>query len=828
MKSKLFEHLTFISLSYALALIFSGAVMLLPQQALSEESAQGIEEVVVTARRREEISQEVPIPISALSAAYLEDRGITEIQRIEQVTPNLSFTNSSVSRNTAQVFLRGIGQVNWGPTQDPKVGTYIDGVYLGRPQGGVFDLFDIERVEVLRGPQGTLFGRNTTAGLVQVITRNPSDELEAKVRVGTGNAGQVTTDALLNIPLIEGVLAGRVSMQTRRDDGFMKDRSGRKWNETDSKSARAKLLWTPTDTFEAMLTAEYYGARETAGLGKCIGATGSGTGLDFIASIAGRQDDLVRACTPVNDYYLSNDNDPNHADIDTRQITLDMSWDMGWGTLNSLTASRTMDAMSQSWGWGTDFVGEPSNSIDVLEYVRNPYDQVSQEFRIESEAFDDRLTWTVGMYWFYESATQIISAPMWRGIDTNPSAADAPMWGWDYSMLDPSVPPGFMTVGDLFLATQAGASRDQETHATQTSYAAFAEATYEINDEWSVTAGYRYTKDTRKFRRYQFTVGGGFDAENFCPGMPLDANGAATMAYCDQELRYGQATPRLIVNYKFTDDIMVFASFARGYSSGGMNGDIRMRPFEPEISDNWEIGMKSQWMDNQLRLNMNVFQTDYENQQITVSRMQRGQPTADLINAQKATMQGIEMELQATPIEGLRLTASFGYLDGEYDKFSTMDSEWDPVTLEETEFVNDFSHIDFVGGAPYNWSIHAAYEIPMDNGGMVTIGGGWSHRGREYNTLRRFHTSRQDAYGLLDAQIVWDLANNKTSVTIWGTNLNGKEYFRGALDLPSQTLIDGSPTDKYGEPVGQDLGVTIIYPAEPRRYGITLTHNLTN
>ena len=220
------------------------------------------------------------------------------------------------------------------------------------------------------------------------------------IRDRTGNAGQMTSDALLNIPMIEGVLAGRFSVQTRRDDGFMRDRSGRKWNETDSKSARAKLLWTPTDTFEAMFTADYFGARETSGLGNCLGMSGGATGLNFLTAIAGRMDDLVRACTPTDDYYLSNDNDPNALEIDTRAVALELSWDMGWGTLNSLTSSRRMETMSGSWGWATDFVGEPSNSLEVLEgsadgvqgNPRSPFDQVSQEFTIESESFDDRLS----------------------------------------------------------------------------------------------------------------------------------------------------------------------------------------------------------------------------------------------------------------------------------------------------------------------------------------------------------------------------------------------------------------------------------------------------
>ena len=153
---------------------------------------------------------------------------------------------------------------------------------------------------------------------------------------------------------------------------------------------------------------------------------------------------------------------------------------------------------------------------------------------------------------------------------------------------------------------------------------------------------------------------------------------------------------------------------------------------------------------------------------------------------------------------------------------------YDVLTQETQTQLTDYSHLEFVSGSPSNWSLHAAYDIPMASGATFTAMAGWSHRGRIYSTLQLHETSKQDAYGLLDARFTWDLANGATSVTIWGTNLNDKEYFRGALDLPSEALIDGSTTDRYGDPILPDLGSTTIYPSEPRRFGLTLTHNLTN
>ncbi len=807
-----------ISFTYFLSFTASG-----PAYAESASTSSLLEEIVVTARRREETAQEVPIPISAFSSEQLTERGITEIKNIEQITPNLDFQNSGVARGTAQIFLRGIGQVNWGPTQDPKVGTYVDGVYLGRPQGGVFDLFDVNRVEVLRGPQGTLFGRNTTAGLIQVITNNPVDTYEAKVQAGFGNDGQVSTDAVINVPIIDGVLAGRLAVQTRRDDGYMRDMSGRKWNETDSRSARGKLLWSPNDQLEIMLSGEWFSADESSGLGKCIGGVpGGAQGLNLFTAVFGRLDDLARACTANSDFYRSNDNDPNHSIQKVRGGTLNIDWDVAGMTFSSISAYREIDDNNGSWGWGTDFVGEPSNSIEVLGEESSPYEQLSQEFRISGSSMDDRLTWTAGIYGFRESGTSFLNVPFWEaGALGNPppDPADAPLF---YAPFFPGV-----TFGQFATGLASDISRRQELHATNKSWAVFAEGTYDVTDKLSITAGWRWTKDTRTFKRGQFTSDGAFDPTNTCPGNPVDpVTGAVTNSYCTQTLNYSEPTPRIIFNYNLAEDVMVYLSFSKGYSSGGMNGDIRMRPFATEISDNWEAGIKGRFFDGRLQFNGTVFRTDYENQQITVSRLINGQPTADLINAQKATLEGLEFDLVANPIANLFVTMSFGMIEGEYDEFTTIDEEFDPVTLVSTETINDFGHLEFIGGAPMTGSVNLAYQLNIDRGGSVTPSVGWSYRDRTYNTLRRLKSSRQGKYGILDARIVWALPNDRTEIAIWGTNLLDREYYRGALDLPNLVDADGNTTAPDGSPIGSDLGTTTIFPSEPMRMGITFTHRL--
>lgn len=761
---------------------------------LNEMVKEGIEEVVVTARRREESAQKVPIPISALSADQLLSRGITELQYIEQLTPNLSFNETVVARGTATVFLRGIGTINWSPNQDPKVGVYIDGVYLGRPQGQVFDLFDIERVEVLRGPQGTLYGRNTTAGLVHVITKKPESEFDATIRAGIGNAGRFTVDGMVNIPLIDDVLAARVAVQTRKDDGWMMDDGGREWNTTDSKSFRGTLLWTPSDTVEVSLATEFFRARETGGLGDCEGLPGGAAGLNFLPSIFGAYDELEAACASDDNPFLSNDNDPNGLNLDTNAVTLNIAWDLLPDvTLTSISAWRDTKELNESWGWGSDFYGGPSYHIEILGDEYSDYDQLSQEFRLEGNAFSGRMSWSTGLYGFSENGTFRVGIPLMRGLMPPDDLSEAPLWE---------------AMGPIAQGAQQFGSIRQEVDGTNKSWAAFAEATLDVTDAWSVTAGWRWTKDMREFKRSQWLYDRSFDAGYACPGN-IGADGLAIRSYCIQDVSYSESTPRVILNYAFNDDVMGYLSYSRGYSSGGLNGDVYMQPYLPEISDNWEMGMKSQWFDRRLRLNVSVFENDYKNHQITVGRVIDGQIQENLFNAQQSTLKGYEVELSATPGEGWYVTGTYGYLNGNYDEFVVTDTSTDPVTFEDVTEVRDLSDISFLQHTPSrSWNVSIAKEFSLSNGTSLNAQVGYNYRGRFYSSaaLTRLERHRAQPLGMVDARVRWDMANGNTSLSLWGTNLSDEVHWRYAQDLAA-------------------AGILTYYYAEPRRFGLTMEHN---
>lgn len=825
---------TFVSALYTflLAVAIGGT-----SHAVAQESgASAIEEIVVTARRREEGAQSVPIPVTAMSGEEMRDRASNDLTDISRITPNMDYAKSASNRGAAQVFLRGIGQVNWSPVQDPKVGVYLDGVYLGRPQGAVFDIMDLERVEVLRGPQGTLFGRNTTAGLVHVITRKPQDEFEAEVQVGGGNDGQVNVGGIVNIP-ISDTLATRFSFQHRESDGYVKNNgASTHWNDEDSQMFRGSALWTPTEAVSAQLTFDYQRVREHPGLGTCEWAgpddgadilneffTQGKFGLQTTAYIFGVYDEIKDTCNDTSS-YSSGENDPDKATTDAWGVNLKLDWDLEFATLTSITAYRDMDDRNDSWGWASDKVGTASY-LEVLSYGDNPSDQFSQEFRLAGG--NETLDWVGGVYYFEEQSTNTLEVPLFRGV-TPPDCALWPIYCLSLGPLG--------TLGGFADGLQAFGSRIQAVDAENSSIAVFGEVTWRFMEDWSVTAGARYTEDDRKFHRSQILAAGignlqsstpRLDPGLICPDGSAPAidslAGVSGAMTCYTKAKFDKITPRVILSYDVSDTVMLYGGWSKGYSSGGFNQDIRQRPFDPEISDNWEFGMKSTWAENRVLLNLTGFFNDYKNQQITVGRTVDNQPTADLINAQKAELWGVEGELKVVPAEGWLLMASFGWIDGEYKEFSVEDNSTGPPPANLPIItVRDLSDTKVIRGAPYTFSLSAAYTFYIDGGGDVTAQLGWAQKGRTYNTLETVDSSKQKAYGLMDGRLTWMLPNGNTSVSLWGRNLLDKEYFSTAIDLTAGLTPDDPQVDGTG---GQTTGTNTKYWGEPRRFGLELRHS---
>ena len=787
------------------------SLVLIPFTAFSaEEEASGgvLEEIIVTARKREETAQSVPIPISALSEAQMEARNITDIQDVERITPNLDFEYSSVNNNNTQVFLRGIGQVNWSTTQDPKIGIYIDGVYLSRPQGGLIDLMDLERVEVLRGPQGTLFGRNTTAGLIQLITKGPSQEQEAYLKLGYGTDGHEMFGGMLNLPLSDN-LAARFAIYSKKTDGyFLNAYNGNMHSNENSNSYRASLARSG-DVYNARLTYDRFESDVLSPLGSCrftgpeVGATAGG--FAALAFIFGTYDSMKANCRNSSPRH-SYDNAPRtDSETEVDSYTLTQTFDLSIGEITLISNKREIESYNGSWGWNYGNGPGISGNANLLDVLNNPseIDVESHELRLtgSSDSFD----WVIGAYIFEENAIESIDVPIFRGVLPPP----ATLWPVFYV-------PG---LADIVLGTQAYGSRNQGYNVTNENDAFYAEGTYQISDQLDLTVGVRRTNDDRYFERWQTLYGGAFDPTYFCPGMPSAEVAPGVVVplsdRCTQTVSYSETTPRAILSYQYDDDTLFYTSYSKGYSSGGFNQDTRMRPFLPEISDNIEIGFKTTLRDGKVRLNGTYFNNSYENQQLTVGRLVDGQPTADLINAQEATLNGLELELMAQLNESWSMTLAYGHLEGEYDKFTVEDNVFTNAadgSLVESIVTRDLSYIEFGnGGDTDTLDVSFIHTTSLQSGGDLVSVIGATKKDDQYFSLENTPTSFTPGYTLVDGRINWNLSDGVTTISFWGKNLTDKEYIYNMLDQAGDVQIGGTDPG---------LGMVADYWGAPRRLGV--------
>lgn len=804
------------------AQIVSCAVMIMSLQsplglAASTAADRVFEEVVVTARQRQEGSQSVPIPISAISSEQLETRNLTELRDIEKLSPNTDIDYSSVNGNVAQVFMRGVGQTNWSGTQDPKIGIYVDDVYLSRPQGALVDFHDVERVEVLRGPQGTLFGRNTTAGLIHIINKKPTVEaFESDITLGVGSDGQRNWGLMVNAPMSEEFSA-RLAVSGQEADGVMINSiTGNDRGNEDSRSARLALRWQ-NESLDALLTYSRFEADERGPLGSCDWYAPSDPfaglaqgGLLALGAIFGTYSTMEANCkATTKEVSIDTTNDERNL-VDVDSLVLKVRYDFGPLVLTSITSQRDLEHLNGTWGWVMGN-GPGSNFIEILNNS-GVTDAFSQELRLSGST--EKLDWVVGAFWFEEETQESLDVPLFRGV----LPPDPAVWPFFYA------PDGAgSTLGAAALGAQIYGSRYQAYDVINENQAFFAEFTYSLSDQWDVTVGARYTNDDRDFTRIQTLFDGSFDPFYFCRGMPTVelAPGvlAAASDRCRQTVSFSKTTPRVIVSYKPSSDLMWYGSYSVGYSSGGFNQDVRMRAYLPETADNFEFGLKSDLMDGRLRLNATIFSNQYENQQLTVGRLVNGQPTADLINAQQATLNGLEVEVLGRLTDQLTLTLSLGYLRGDYDEFTVIDNVTvvaADASLSSVETERDLSGIDFgSGGKNLSMDVSLLHNMSLGGAGELVSSIGATFKDDRYYTLENTPSSFQPSYWLIDGRVTWFLANGQSSISLWGNNLADKSYVTTMLDQAGTIQIGGSDPS---------LGMSASYWGEPRRFGLEFRH----
>jgi iron complex outermembrane receptor protein len=748
--------------------------------ALAADAAAEVDGLVVTARRREESAQEVPIALSVLGAETLERTGTYNLAQVVQLAPSL-YLGSFNPRNTT-VNIRGLGN-NLGLANDgleAGVGLYIDQVYFSRPAAATFDLSDVERIEVLRGPQGTLFGKNTTAGAINITTRLPSFTPEGRLELSYGEYGFLQGKASVAGPISDQVAFRLTAAATRRDGLTKHVVTGQDYNNLGNTSIRGQVLFKPSEAFSLRVVADW-NRQETdccvlvyAGYGPTLKPPAS----QYPVLAAG-----LGYTPPSFDPFdrLTDISAPAHANQTLGGLSAVAEWDLGFATLTSVTAWRF-------WKW------DPANDADfsrllILERSENAdhQDQYSQELRLASNG-DGPVSWIAGLYAF----RQAIDA--W-GI--NLYGANAAYW-----LLGPAQPAALLD----------GYRSEFGATSTTKSYAVFGQATWDVTDRLSVTPGLRYTWE-EKDAAYTSVVSGGV-ANPTAAQQALKFAIARPQAWEAHESD-GKLSGQLNVAWQHTPDLLVYGNYARGYKSGGLNlagvpldaaGNpvLSRATIRPEKTDAWEAGLKSQLLDRRVVFNVAAFWTETRDYQANVVDTAGTTLRQFLDNIDKVRSRGVEVDTRLAPVNGFSAYASAAYTGAEYISYPN-----GPCPLEQIGSVTracDLSGRPLPGVSKYVVSLGGEYRRPIRLGGLdgeAYAGADWNWRSGFFSNASDSVYSRIDSYGLLNLRVGF-AADDRWDVFAWVKNATDEEYFQ---------YISGH--------VG-NTGALYGNPGDPRTVGVTL------
>lgn len=722
-------------------------------QAADGKDVVELEQVLVTARRRTENLQDVPVSVTAISPSQLEAAASPNIQDLEGLTPNLVIDPQATSPNSASIAIRGISFEDIEKSFDPAVGVILDGVYLGTNNGALLNFFDFELVEVLRGPQGTLFGRNTSGGVINVRRTRPTGEWGARLRATFGNFGRQDYRAVVNFPIVENQLAGKLFYFSSDFDGFYHNvTTGRREGRAKSESYGGSLLFTPNEDFDFLLTGEH----GHDGGQVLVSPFNRSTDLICLQLPVGPGGALVRVtgisaaeCSPtrgVKDLYTAYANGSNGTSLTRHAVTAEGNWRAGWTTLTSVTGFiRTKEVVN----WDVD-----GSSIDFFNTRRSQrYYQFSQEFRAAGD-LGERIDYVAGLYYFYN----------------------------EYSLMQANRLGPFL----------GGGTSNQFAQYNSQSYAAFADVDWKITNALRLSVGGRYTSDRKKLNN---AFVGGFNTI-----------GSESWA---------EFTPRVSLDYRFNPDILTYASYGRGYRSGGFNGRSSTvlsstTPYNPETVDSYEVGLKSTLLDRRLTFNAAAFYTKYKDKQEESVVPTPGGATAQetiVTNAASATIKGLEFDLTAVPVRNLTVRAALGLLDAHYDSFPSRDTAGNLI---------DLSTLTMRRTPNVTGSLSADYRIPTEAGDFTLAA--------QYRFVDEYQTTisrapgvipfRNDPRGLTDPQnnveasLSWtrEFGGNKLTVQAWGRNLLNDKGLASALPVAGLFTFGGvRPPRTYGLEFGYEF-----------------------
>ena len=712
-------------------------------EAPAAQSATELDGITVTARRRVESIMDVPVAVSAFGEEQLKDLQASDVTGLQGAVPNLNIVQGRGSANSANVFIRGIGQPDALQSFDPGVGMYVDDVYYSRINGSMFSLFDVQQIEVLRGPQGTLYGKNSTGGAIKVTTRNPFDHSGGAAELTIGDYGRQEVRAYYSGQLSETVAAS-VAAASIRNDGYVRDSvTGRHYNNDDTQAIRAKIAFQPSDTFRATLSFDHTEQDVAPTLGRPMAPLlQTDLGLGVVVLQPGETGEWDHRSQTS---FLP----PGHGQtMEHSGAMLSMEWDFGpqW-LLKSITSHRQLETNA--------FI-----DIDASEYelgdvlVALDQKQFSQEVQLQYDN-GGNLQATFGAYYMKE---------------------DVPSYQEAYA-------------DDLFalFGTPIDFLRTIEDNLTTTSVAAFAHANWEFAPTWTLAAGVRWTRDEKEYDRSTSTFWG-------APFQGLNET-VAFRAKAD----WTAVTPSVSLQKALSDNVMGYVSANRGFKSGGFNGrantvyDTQHAKFDPEYVWTYELGLKTASDDGRLRGSVAAFKSDYKDFQARVSQ---DVGTFPVLNAAELDIAGIEFEGSARFGEASVLSAQVGWLDAEYDRFE--DFRLDPSYAGYDPNLNH-DHVPFSPDLTARVAFQQGFSL--GDAGNLGVGVDASYRSKTWLSVDNRDVLSQGAYTLFGLFGVWDSPQYTWQVRGGVRNLTDEVYKTEGQEFASvgniQTAYYGLPRNWY-------------------------------
>ncbi|WP_417621377.1 TonB-dependent receptor [Parasphingorhabdus sp.] len=680
--------------------------------------------IVVTARRREENLQDVPVAVSAFGQEALQNLQAANLGDLEGAVPNLSLHVGDAAN--AVVYIRGVGQVDSLAFADPGVGIYVDDVYLGRAQGAFLDVYDVARIEVLRGPQGTLYGRNTIGGAVKFVSSPLTNDFSGSLEATYGSYDRFDMKGMVNIPVVDEKLIAKAAIAHSQRRGYATNlASGDDDGDKDLWAGRIALEFRPSSDFTLRVTGDISHDQPDS------------------SRTPARATSVFGTFPPNDDPFEVNADFNDRNELKTSGLSAVASWTPNDAVeLKSISAYRTMDYDSK-----LDLDGTEAAFFGV--YVNEAQNQFSQELQFNYN--DDRLSAVAGLFYFREHDDTLSG-----------------LYGPAIALVTASV-------------------NDQ----INKSYAAYGQFTYQLSDHLSATAGMRYTYEDKKFLRTQSF----FDAATPFPFDP--DQGGLLVTDIDTAANWDSFSPKFGIEYKPTEDVLVYANASRGFKSGGFDGRANTSedatPYEPETMWSYEGGIKSSLFDRKLTANLSVFQNEYKNLQLSsfVADTQ-GNFSALFTNAGKATIRGFEMELALRPVRGLNLSALLSHLDSQYDRFIGPGG-------------NDISDQRKLVNAPrWSWRLAADYIFDLGNLGTLTTGVDAAHRSKSYTVVSSSEELAQKPNTLIDAFIRFATHDDGLWISAGVKNLTDKRYITHGFDL------------------SDSLGYQLAYYGDPRTYNLSV------